>query len=118
MRITIRTANKRDLKNYTDLLQRTYEEAYTNKKLGLGKELFSKVVFNSPDTQKYLLGNLEITDKQKTWLAFDDKKLVGSVTVADVRKKFDFMYQRIGGEKARELAKPFYQKALSELAKI
>ena len=81
MEIKIRFARKSDLKKYTDLLQRTYQEAYTNESLGLTKELFSKEIFNTPDTQKYLLGNLEVTDKQKTWLAFLKFKLIGSVTL-------------------------------------
>lgn len=51
MEIKIRFARKSDLKKYTDLLQRTYQEAYTNESLGLTKELFSKEIFNTPDTQ-------------------------------------------------------------------
>ena len=70
MKIKIRLAGESDLKKYTDLLQRTYQNAYTDEGLGLTKELFSEKIFGSPDTQKYLKSNLVINDKQKTWLAF------------------------------------------------
>lgn len=81
--IKFRFAEEGDLKKYTNLLQRTYQDAYTNKTLGLTKDLFSKEIFNSLDTQKYLAGNLRNTNKQKTWLAFDGPRLVGSVTISD-----------------------------------
>ncbi|OGY25658.1 MAG: hypothetical protein A2Z24_00950 [Candidatus Woykebacteria bacterium RBG_16_44_10] len=83
MKISIRIASKRDLKDYTDLLQRTYQVAYTDEKIGLTKERFSKEVFATPHTQSYLKSNLVVNDKQKTWLAFLDSNLVGSITITD-----------------------------------
>jgi len=74
---------KDDIKEYTDLLQKTYEDAYTDESIGLTKECFSKEVFASTDTQKYLKSNLVINKKQKTWLAFLNSKLAGSITITD-----------------------------------
>ena len=83
MKISIRLAKKSDLKKYTDLLQKTYQISYTNEKIGLTKDCFSKKVFASSDTQKYLKSNLTVGSKQKTWLAFLGTKLVGSITITD-----------------------------------
>lgn len=80
MKISIRFAKKSDLRDYTDLLQRTYEAAYTDKSLGLTKDCFSKKIFASPDTQKYLKSHLIINDTQKTWLAFINSKMIGGAT--------------------------------------
>lgn len=87
MKISIRLAKKSDLKKYTNLLQKTYQIAYTNEKLGLTKSCFSKKVFSTPDTQKYLKSSLIINSKQKTWLAFLEAKLVGSITIIDKGKE-------------------------------
>ena len=80
MRITIRLATRGDLKEYTNLLQATYEDAYTDESLGLTKECFSKEVFATDNTQKYLKSHLVNTNKQKTWLAFIRSKMIGAVT--------------------------------------
>lgn len=89
MEIKIRPPRASDLKKYTNLLQKTYEDAYTDKSLGFARELFSKDVFNSPDTQSYLKGNLAVNDKQKTWLAFMGTYLVGAVTIIDKGKEYE-----------------------------
>jgi RimJ/RimL family protein N-acetyltransferase len=81
MNLKIRLANKSDLKEYTQLLQKTYQESYTNPTIGLTKECFSEKIFNSLDTQKYLKSNLIQNNDQRAWLAFDGTKLVGSITV-------------------------------------
>jgi len=83
MEISIRLARGSDLTNYTNLLQKTYQKTYSNKKLGLTKNLFSREVFSTKDTQDYLRSNLKQSAKQKTWLAFIGSELVGSITVAD-----------------------------------
>lgn len=83
MTISIRLAKKRDLKEYTNLHQRTYQEAYANEKIGLTKECFSKELLSSPNMQKYLKSNLILTSKQKTWLAFSRSKMIGSITCID-----------------------------------
>lgn len=87
--IYIRLAEKNDLVKYTNLLQKTYQDAYANGKLGLTKDCFSKKVFSSPDTQKYLKSNLVLTDKLKTWLAFVGSKMVGSITCIDKGKEYE-----------------------------
>lgn len=87
MEISIRFARKSDIKAYTDLLQKTYQITYTNEKLGLTKACFSRKVFSTPDTQKYLRSNLVINRKQKTWLAFLGSKLVGSITAVNKGKE-------------------------------
>ena len=83
MKLVIRLAKKSDIKNYTALLQKTYQDAYTNDKIGLTKECFSRKIFATKDTQEYLLSNLMSTKKQKTWLAFLENKLAGSLTIVD-----------------------------------
>jgi len=83
MEISIRLARSSDLKDYTNLLQKTYQEAYTNKKLGLTQNLFSREVFSTKDTQNYLKSNLRQSAKQKTWLVFIGSKLIGSITAAN-----------------------------------
>ncbi len=87
MDISIRPAKASDIKDYTDLLQRTYEASYVNEKLGLTKDCFSKEVFATKNSQDYLKGNLVVNDKQKTWLAFLGSKLIGSVTIEDQGKE-------------------------------
>lgn len=76
----IRIASIEDIEQYTDLLQRTYQDAYTNEEIGLTADCFSKEIFYNEDTQRYLKSHLVDTDSQKTWLAFDAEILVGSVT--------------------------------------
>jgi hypothetical protein len=69
METNIRLAQKSDLPQYTELLQKTYQDAYVDEVIGLSKECFSGEVFNTPDTQKYLESNLEINEKQNVgWL--------------------------------------------------
>ena len=87
--IFIRLAKKNDLAEYTDLLQRTYQNAYVNRKLGLAKDCFSKEVFSSLNTQDYLKLNLILTNKQKTWLAFSGSKMVGSITCVDRDREYE-----------------------------
>jgi hypothetical protein len=72
---------------YTDMLQETYTSAYVKPELGLTPICFSRDVFMSDDTQKYLVSNLLVNDTQKTWLAFAGKTLVGSITI--VRREED-----------------------------
>ncbi len=81
-RMEIRTANLEDIEQYTDLLQQTYQHAYIKESIGLTADCFSREIFNSDDTQKYLKTSLVDTANQKTWLAFDGNKLIGSVTCA------------------------------------
>lgn len=80
MEVLILLAKTSDLDDYTDLLQRTYEVAYTDESIGLTKNCFSKEIFSSTDTQKYLKSHLIINDKQKTWLAFINSKMIGAAT--------------------------------------
>ena len=80
MNVQIREALATDLGKYTDLLQKTYEFAYTDTKLGLTKDCFSKKVFSTRGSQSYLKSHLNNTSNQKTWLAFLDQKLIGAVT--------------------------------------
>lgn len=84
MEIEIKLPSESSLKEYTHLLQNIYENTYTAQKLGLTKECFSKEVFNTPNTQKYLKSNLQITSKQKTLLAYDKNTLIGSITIEHI----------------------------------
>ncbi len=89
MKISIRLAQKSNLPQYTKLLQKTYQDAYTNEAIGLAKECFSQEVFNSPDTQKYLKSNLRVNKKQKCWLAFLGSQLVGSISIIERKKDYE-----------------------------
>lgn len=80
MNCKIRLATPSDLQNYTDLLQQTYEFSYTNPKIGLTKDLFSKEIFNTVNNQNIFRSRLVISSTNKTWLIFSDQKLVGSIT--------------------------------------
>lgn len=81
MKLQIRPAESGDLAEYTQLLQRTYQEAYTDESIGLTADCFSREVFASDDTQGYLRSNLRQNEKQRTWLAFLGSEMVGAVTV-------------------------------------
>jgi len=83
MNLIIRQARPDDLFEYTDLLQKTYQDAYVNDEIGLTIDCFSPEVFNTPDTQDYLRSNLIVNDKQKCWLAFVESKMVGAVTIVE-----------------------------------
>ena len=87
MNVSLRLARKSDIKKYTHLLQKTYQIAYTNEKIGLTKGCFSVKIFSAPDVQKYLKSNLMISGKQKTWLAFTGPTLIGSITIIDRGKE-------------------------------
>ncbi len=82
MEISVRQARKSDIKKYTDLMQRTFQKTYTNERIGLTKDCFSREVFATKDTQKYLKSMLVVNRDQKTWLAFRGSKLVGSITAS------------------------------------
>lgn len=81
MNLDIRLATNSDLVSYTHLLQKTYQGVYINESIGLTEECFSEEIFMSADNQDYLKSNLQITNNQKTWLAFICNKLVGSITI-------------------------------------
>ncbi len=114
MKIVIRPPKKNDLKEYTSLLQRTYEIAYTDDSIGLTKECFSKEVFNTKDTQKYLKSNLVVNDDQKALVAFIGAQMVGSITI----KKKEDDYEITGFYVAPEhqgkcIGKQLWQRALN-----
>ena len=104
-----------DLPDYTEMLQKTYQDSYTNEEIGLTKQCFSKEIFNTKDTQKYLKSGLEVNDKQKTWLAYLGEELVGSITIIDKDKDCEVRgfyvttnYQRKGiGKKLWKLTLKF-----------
>lgn len=89
MKVNIRLAQKSDLLQYTDLLQKTYQDAYTDETIGLKKEYFSKEIFNTQNTQEYLESNLKVDERQKCWLAFVDEKLAGSITIIEREKDYE-----------------------------
>ena len=81
MDFSIRLAKNSDLKDYTDLLQSSYQAAYTDEKIGLTKDCFSKEIFNSSGSQDYFRSNLIVNKQQKTWLGFLNSKLIASLTI-------------------------------------
>jgi ribosomal protein S18 acetylase RimI-like enzyme len=79
--VRIRPARKSDLNRYTSFLQRMYQQTFTDDKIGLTKDCFSKKVFSSAGRQEYIRSNLKKSREQRTWLAFLGPTLVGSVTI-------------------------------------
>ncbi|MCH8741778.1 GNAT family N-acetyltransferase [Patescibacteria group bacterium] len=69
--------------------QKTFQDAYTNKKIGLTKKHFSKKVFSSLRIQDYLRSNLTLTKKQKTWVVFLKSEMIGSITRTDKGKEYE-----------------------------
>lgn len=114
MNFSIRLAKPTDLKQYTDLLQQTYEFTYTSPEIGLTKECFSPQVFNTPDSQKYLSSKLINSSEQKTWLVFDDKKLIASATckIIDENKAEFSGFYVLPDYQHQGLGKKLYQKVL------
>ncbi len=114
MEIKIRLAKPNDLDKYTDLLQRTYQHAYTDESIGLISDCFSKEIFATDNTQEYLKSNLIQNHKQKAWLAFVGKRLIGSITIINQEEKcqlrgfyVDPTYQ------GRGIGKRLWQKAIN-----
>jgi len=83
MKTTIRLARPDDLTQYTAMMQKTYEHAYTSDSIGLTKECFSIEVFNSKDTQDYLKSRLENNAAQQSWMAVYNNKIIGGVVAKD-----------------------------------
>ena len=83
MNIILRESVQTDLANYTSMMQETYENAYVDDSIGLTKECFSNRVFDSDDTQSYLKSKLMNTDNQKSWVALDAGRIIGSIVVED-----------------------------------
>ena len=79
--VTIRLSAENDLPEYSSMLQDVYVHTYSSPGLGLTPDLFSKEIFATADTQRYLLSNLVNSETQKTFLAFLGSKLVGAITV-------------------------------------
>lgn len=114
MAISIRLSKKDDVKAYSDFLQPIYEEFYPSKKLGLGKEHFSKEIFATDREQSYLISNLEVNNKQKTWLAFEGKELIGSITITDEGKECELKGFYVATKyQGKGLGKRLWLKALS-----
>jgi RimJ/RimL family protein N-acetyltransferase len=86
--VNIRKASQDDIKAYTRLLQRVYEDAYADEGIGLGREYFSMKLFLTEDTQEYLRSNLAQSKEQLALLAFYRRRLVGSITIKDMRGRF------------------------------
>ncbi len=51
-------------------------------------------------------------------ISFFISRIPKELNKKEVREKFNYMLKRIGSQKARELAKPFYEKAIAKLSKI
>ena len=115
MNVRIRLAEKGDLFEYTKLLQKAFQDAYTNEKIGQKKEYFSKKVFSSARIKKHLIKSLVVNDRQKCWLAFVGSKMVGSITVIKRKNEYELRgfyvaadYQGKGiGKKLWDIAREF-----------
>lgn len=120
MKIIIRLGRRKDLKKYTNLIQITSASAYVNKSLGLTKKFFSKKISNSKYSQNYLKSCLVNTKRQKTWLAFADNEIVGSITCTLLNKKEAELTGFYVSPKyqGRGIGKKLYQKAIDFAGKM
>lgn len=115
MKVRIRPAKKSDLPKYVKLLQKTYQDIYTDEKIGLTEECFSEEVFSSSRNQKYLASNLSVSNKQKCWIAFIDNEYIGSISIVEREQDYELRgfyvatkYQNRGvGKKLWQLALKF-----------
>ena len=114
MEISIRPSKKSDIKKYTYLLQKTYQASHTSKRLGLTEECFSRKIFSTLDTQKYLKSSLVVNNKQKAWLAFAGSKLVGAITIIDSGNTCELrgFYTALNYQ-GRGIGKQLWEKALN-----
>lgn len=113
MDILIRRAKDPDLKDYTSLLQRTYEKFYVNEELGIAKEHFSKEIFDHQDTQDYLMSNLQNNENQQAWIAFIGSGMVGSITVKKEHEVYEVNGFYVAPEhQGQGIGKKLWQKAL------
>lgn len=126
-----------DIKFPKGISKRKYNELY--KKHGLGaarivgefldekganKKLISKVkkliekhefggtyeenLVKDADSLSFLENNISV------FIGFIPEK----ITKEDVKRKFNYMFNRISSPKAKQMAKPFYKKAMKELEKV
>ena len=77
----IRLATIDDLPQYTQLMIKTYQQAYISEELGITADYFSDEMFKNEDTQNYFKSHLVNTDKQKTWLALKNGEVIGALTI-------------------------------------
>ncbi len=111
--VEIRIAKGSDIEAYTRLLQKTYQKTYTNNKLGLTKNCFSRAVFATKASQDYLKSNLRQNTNQKTWLAFIDSKLVGSITITNKGDDCELKGFYVASEmQGKGIGKELFQRAL------
>lgn len=115
MDFSIHLAKPSNLKQYTNLLQTTYETCYSNPKIGLTKKCFSKEIFNTQKAQKNFKTSLINSSTQKTWLAFSDAKLIGSATckILDKNQAHFFGFYVHPKFQHQGIGKTLYQKVLS-----
>lgn len=114
MKIEIRRGQTSDLQEYTKLLQKTYQDAYVCESLGLTKKCFSREVFNTEDSQKYLASRLDNHDK-KTWLAFLNEQLIGAITLINRGEEYELTSFYIDPEhQGRGLGKRLFNIVLME----
>lgn len=119
MNVDIRLAKESDLQEYTKLLQHTYQTAYTNENIGITPQCFSEEIFNSPHTRTYLASNLVNNDKQRCWLAFDNKKLVGSISIIERENDYELRGFYVASEyQGKGIGKKLWQLVLGFVKNI
>lgn len=77
--IIIREAKSDDFKQYADLLQRTYQLTYADEEIGLKREFFDEKYWDTKQAVDYLTNHLVNSETRRSWLAFDNNKLIGSI---------------------------------------
>src|SRR3954447_26736651 len=86
----IRETKKSDMLAYLKVCQKSSEEAYASKELGISKDLFSLDNFLEPETYMYWQDCFKQTDNNKSYVAVMDKKVVGGISGHKYSEYFEF----------------------------
>jgi ribosomal protein S18 acetylase RimI-like enzyme len=110
--ISIKRSQKNDLAQYTELLQKTYQNSYINPEIRLTKDCFSEEIFASSRIQALLKKNLLNNKQQKTWLALLNLKIVGSITILNKNNEYELKGFYVASEyQGKGIGKMLWQKA-------
>ena len=90
LEIKIRLARDSDLGAYTRLLQKSFQDTFSDDAIGLPKSFFSEEIFSSERIQGYFSSRIRGGKGKKTWLAFHGADLIGAMTAKKVGREVEF----------------------------
>jgi GNAT superfamily N-acetyltransferase len=85
--VFIRQSKRGDFNKYARMLQKSIEVAYSSRKLGLDRSLFSVRVFSSEGMQNWMKDNLYPASGKWTFVATYRSRIVGAITVKKERRR-------------------------------